>query len=204
VKSSYNKYVKVPCKKNVTGLVIAQEMLKKHNITNVKIVESPGFLSDHYNPSTRTIGLSRDIYHGTSLASLSISAHEVGHAIQHASKYIPVVLRGRLVPVTTLCSRSAPFIFMAGMLFAETSGIVMDIGIWLFVGVLFFHLVTLPVEFNASKRAMDDLKDGFLVDSTEIAGCQKMLKAAALTYVASTIMVIAQLLRMILIRNSRR
>jgi hypothetical protein len=202
VKGKFKKYAQVPCSVKMTGAEVAEQILRKNGIMNVKIVETPGTLSDHYNPMKRTVALSPEIYHGRSIAALSVAAHEVGHAIQHARAYYPVVLRGAIVPIANISSQMAfPMIFI-GFIFESLA--LIDVGIYLFAGVLAFHLVTLPVEFNASNRAIAQLADGFIVNDTERKNCRKMLNAAAMTYVASTLMALLQLIRFILLRNARR
>jgi hypothetical protein len=202
VKGSYEKYKKVLCSSNKTGATIAEEMLKKNGIFDVPVMLTPGFLSDHYHPGKKEVHLSEEIYHGRSIAAVSIAAHEVGHAIQHARAYYPLVLRGNLLPVANIGSKAAMPLFLIGLIVSIQP--LMDIGIILFAGALVFHLVTLPVEFNASSRAMAEISDGYNVHSQELSACRKMLNAAALTYVASTLMTLMQLIRLILLRNSRR
>ena len=202
VKRAYEKYVQIANRVNVTGFEVAKHILSRNGITDVKVIEVPGFLSDHYNPSTKTVALSKDIYHGRSISAISVAAHEVGHAIQHARAYYPVVLRGKLIPVTTISSNMAVPICLAGLLLSMP--FLIDIGIVIYSVILLFHLVTLPVEFNASSRALVQLSNGFIANDKEKSDCQKMLKAAALTYVASMVVALMQLIRLILIRNSRR
>ena len=201
VKRAYNKYAQVKATNGANGFEVAQHILAKNGITDVKVVLVPGFLSDHYNPSTKTIGLSQDIYHGRTISAISVSAHEVGHAIQHAKRYTPVVLRGNLVPVATISSNMAMPLCIAGLFLGLP--FLINIGIFVYCGILLFHLVTLPVEFNASSRAMVQLENGFITSSTERSDCRKMLNAAALTYVASMMVALIQLLRMILLKRRR-
>ena len=201
VKRAYQKYVQVRATANINGFQVAQQILANNGITDVKVVLVPGFLSDHYNPSTKTIGLSKDIYHGSTISAISVSAHEVGHAIQHAKRYAPVVWRGKLVPVATISSNMAMPICLAGVFLSLP--FLIDIGILVYCGILLFHLVTLPVEFNASSRAMVQLENGFITSSREKSDCRKMLNAAALTYVASMVTALIQLFRMILLKRRR-
>lgn len=202
VKSNYEKFSKIPNSKRITGAEVAKQILHNNGIFDVSVNPIEGNLTDHYHPNKKEVNLSEGIYYGTSIASLSIAAHEVGHAIQHAKGYYPVVLRGNLLPIANLGSTLAFPMFLVGLLI-QFSGL-MTLGIIFFSGALLFHLITLPVEFNASSRAIFQLTDANLVeDEQDIIGSKKMLRAAAMTYVASTLMALIQLVRMILIRNSR-
>ena len=201
VKGSYTKYSQKRNSMNVTGAETAERILRKNGINDVSVLVGKGFLIDHYHPGKKQVVLSEDVYHGTSIASLSIAAHEVGHAIQHARKYYPVVLRGSLLPVANIGSKAAIPLFLIGLIFQAAN--LMTLGIIFFSGALLFHLVTLPVEFNASKRALVQISDGFVRNDSDLVDCRKMLNAAALTYVASTLMALMQLIRMILIRGRR-
>lgn len=201
VKGSYEKFKKIPNTLNITGAEVAEQILKKNGIYDVSVLPEKGELTDHYHPGKREVHLSSDIYYGKSVAALSIAAHEVGHAIQHSKAYYPVVLRGNLLPVANIGSQSAMPLFIIGLLFSSFQ--LMNIGIIFFSAALLFHIVTLPVEFNASNRAIAQLANGFTTSEAELGSCKKMLNAAALTYVASTLMALMQLIRLILIRNSR-
>ncbi|MCL2062967.1 MAG: zinc metallopeptidase [Candidatus Cloacimonetes bacterium] len=201
VKSSYKKYSQVKNSINISGAEAAEQILKKNGIYDVPVHVGKGFLIDHYHPGKKEVVLSEEVYYGTSIASLSIAAHEVGHALQHSRKYYPVVMRGGLLPVANIGSQAAFPLFIIGMLFEATN--LMNLGIILFSGALLFHLVTLPVEFNASSRAMVQISDGFIRNEKDLKDCRKMLNAAALTYVASTLVSLMHLIRMILIRGRR-
>ena len=201
VKSTYQKFSKIKNSMNITGSEVAEQILKRHNIFDVSVHVGKGFLIDHYHPGKKEVVLSEEIYYGTSIASLSIAAHEVGHAIQHAKAYYPVVLRGRLLPVANIGSQAAFPLFLIGLLFQSLS--LMNIGIIFFAGALAFHLITLPVEFNASNRAVVEISNGFVRSEDEKSDCRKMLNAAALTYVVSTLMALMQLIRMIILRGRR-
>jgi len=201
VKGSFNKYLKVKCNLGMSGAEVATAILRRQGIMDVTVREVSGTLSDHYHPTKKTVNLSYDVYRGRSLASISIAAHEVGHAIQHAQAYYPLVIRSSIAPVATICSSGAmPMIFL-GILFSW--GFLIKLGAYLFGGVLAFHLITLPVEFNASRRAIEELTDGFITDSTEKKGCKKMLSAAAMTYVAATLMALVQFLRYLAMAKRR-
>jgi len=202
VKGTYEKYKKVPNSVRITGKEVAERLLSKNGIYGVPVLCDKGELTDHYHPSKREVVLSSDVYHGTSIAAISIAAHEVGHAIQHDHGYSPVVIRGSLLPVANIGSQAGIPMFFIGLLFQFE--ILMTIGIIFFAFALLFHLVTLPVEFNASRRAIAQLTEGYTTTDLEVKQCRKMLNAAAMTYVASTLMILIQLIRLILLRNSRR
>ncbi len=199
VRSAYKKYSKIQNSRGMTGAQAAQALLNINGISDVQIEEVEGTLSDHFDPNAKKVRLSSENYRGTSLAALSIAAHEVGHVIQHANGYVPLKLRYSILPVTNLGSWLAfPLVFIG--LFLRTP-FLMDLGILFFGGVLVFHLVTLPVEFNASHRALAQLSgNGYLVGE-EFSGAKKVLNAAALTYVATTAVAALELVRMILLRN---
>ncbi len=202
VRKNYEYYGKIENSKRISGADVARKILQLNGISDVSVNPIEGNLTDHYHPKTKEVNLSEGIYYGTSIASISIAAHEVGHAIQHAKGYYPVVLRGSLLPVANIGSTLAFPMFFIGLIFSYSG--LMTLGIVFFSGALLFHLITLPVEFNASSRAIKQLVDGGFVDNNgEITGCKKMLNAAAMTYVVSTLMALLQLIRMILLRNSR-
>lgn len=201
VKGAYEKYRLVHNSVNTTGKEVAESILRKNGIYDVPVIPEKGIMTDHYHPGKREVHLSEEVYYGTSIASMSIAAHEVGHALQHANAYYPVVLRGNLLPLANIGSKSAMPLFLMGLFFSITN--LMTLGIIFFAGALLFHLVTLPVEYNASSRAIAQLSSAFVTSDTELNQCKKMLNAAALTYVASTLMALMQLIRMIMLRNSR-
>ena len=199
VRSAFNKYSQYRNARGMTGYQAAVELLNINGLTDVDVEEVPGTLSDHYDPRVKKVRLSSENYRGTSLASMAVAAHEVGHAIQHATGYVPLQLRHAILPVTNLGSWLAFPLFFIG-LFLRTP-FLMDLGILFFAGVVIFHLVTLPVEFNASNRALGQLEShGFLLRE-EVVGAKKVLNAAALTYVAATAMAAMQLLRLLLLRS---
>lgn len=202
VKSNYNKFKKYANSSGLSGAEVARTILQKNGLNGVQVEPIQGTLSDHYDPRSRVVHLSEEIYSGRSISAASIAAHEVGHALQHASQYVPLSLRSSIFPVANFGSKAALPLFLAGFIF-QTS-FLMDTGIWLFGGALLFHLVTLPVELNASHRAIKQLQDGSLVIADdELAGSKKVLRAAALTYVASTLMALVQFLRLIILRGAR-
>ncbi|MCB5251187.1 MAG: zinc metallopeptidase [Candidatus Cloacimonadales bacterium] len=203
VRSNFSKYSKIRSVSGLTGAEVAEQILKSNGIFDVQVLPEKGELTDHYNPSTKEVHLSEPIFYGSSVASISVAAHEVGHAIQHARGYYPVVLRSQILPAANLGSTMAFPLFIIGLIFSFP--LLMDIGIVLFAAALAFHLVTLPVEFNASSRAIKQIRElGIVTDSGEIQGCKNMLSAAAMTYVASTLMALMQLIRLIILRGSRK
>lgn len=204
VKSTYAKYSRVNASSRMTGAKMAAEILQAAGAGDVAIERTPGTLTDHYDPRKKVLRLSDDIYDGPSIAALGIAAHEAGHAIQHHTGYAPLSLRSAIYPVANLGSTLAFPLFFIGFIFSRSGpSILMDLGILLFAGAVVFSVITLPVEFNASRRAVAILGQRNYLDSVELDGARQVLKAAALTYVASTAMAAMQLLRMLLIRNSR-
>jgi len=163
-----------------------------------------GNLTDHYDPRKQVVRLSQAVYSGSSLAALGIAAHETGHALQHAHGYFPLSLRNNFFPIAQLGSNMAMPLFLVGFLFGNTMGILMDIGILLFVFAVLFQVITLPVEFNASSRAVGLLLDNGVISRSEEAGVRSVLSAAALTYVAATAVAVSTLLRLFLLRGRRR
>ena len=201
VKSNFAKYLRVPTKRGYTGVQVARTLLDQHGLQDIPIEVSPGKLSDHYDPTKRILRLSREVYGGSSIASVSVAAHEVGHAIQHANGYTPLSLRNMIFPIARFGSSAAWLFIMVGLLIPSL-GSLMNIGILLFGAAVAFQIVTLPVEFNASSRALKLLDaNGFLVDGGESKGAKKVLQAAALTYIAAMASAVAQLLRLIMISN---
>lgn len=201
VKSRYNKYSKVDSGTGLTGADVARQILQKNGIYDVTIRKTPGVLSDHYDPRTKTVMLSDAVYSGSSVSSLSIAAHEVGHAMQKNEEYLPLSIRSRLVPIANIATNLAWVIIIMGLAI-EISGFV-KAGIILFSFGVLFQVVTLPVEFNASHRAIEALADG-IMPQEKISASKKVLGAAALTYVAAAATAIAQLLRVLyLTRGSR-
>lgn len=200
VKSTYNKYMKVNNSRGITGKQAAMELLRINGISDVSVEEVGGSLSDHYDPRIKKVRLSSENYRNASLASVSIAAHEVGHAIQDATGYMPLQLRHSILPATNIGSWLAFPLFFIGFFFRTP--FLMDLGIVFFGGVLVFHLVTLPVEFNASSRAMKQLESHGLLTTGEAVGAKKVLSAAALTYVAATAMAALQIIRLLVLRNA--
>lgn len=197
VSSTFNRYSQVPSHRGMTGADVARYILNKNGLYDIPIERIGGRLSDHYDPKSRVIRLSSEVYGSTSLAALGVAAHEVGHAVQHDTGYLPLYIRNTVIPVTQIGSYLAMPLFFLGIFMS--SPMLVEWGILLFSLIVFFQLVTLPVEFNASSRALATLgSEGFL-DSTELKGTGKVLKAAALTYVAAALMAVLQLVRLIVI-----
>jgi uncharacterized protein len=203
VQGNFRRWSQVRASSGMTGAEVAQRLLQDESIHDVEVeLSNRGTLSDHYDPTARTVRLSEPVYHGRSIASLAVAAHEVGHAIQHKVRYPMLVLRHRLFPVANIGSRSAPYLLIAGFLLEWVE--LIGIGIIFFSGAVLFQLVTLPVEFNASSRAKQKLVQLGLIINTEERGIGKVLNAAALTYVASTAIAVLQLLKFIMIFMRRR
>ena len=196
VKSAFSKYSKVFSRSGYSGAQAAHDILRRSGISDVTIEETRGMLSDHYDPRTKTLRLSSEVYGKNSLAALGVAAHETGHALQHANGYAPLQLRSALVPVTSIGSHMAfPLLFIGIFLH---SAMLVQVGIVFFAGVVLFQLVTLPVEFNASSRALAALRTTGIVSSGELAGAQKVLTAAAMTYVAAAAASVMQLVYFLL------
>ena len=203
VKSTFSKYSGLLSSKNVTGAEAAEAVLSAHGVTDVRVERVSGNLTDHFDPRTKVIRLSDSVYSSTSVAAIGVAAHEAGHAVQHAEGYSPIKVRNTLVPIVNFGSSFSWIALMLG--FAFSNNILILVGIGLFSFATLFQLVTLPVELNASKRAMQTIaSSGLLAEGTERKGAGKVLTAAAMTYVAAVVMSIAQLLRLLLIFGKRR
>ncbi|MBN2355757.1 zinc metallopeptidase [candidate division KSB1 bacterium] len=200
VKSAFSKMSRVRSASGMTGAQVAESLLRRNGISDVAVEAVEGNLSDHYDPVHKKLRLSSGVYGANSLAAVGVAAHETGHAIQHKKAYVPLVLRQRLYPISNFGSMLAMPLFIIGLIFQFK--ILIDIGIILFVGAVFFTLITLPVEFNASSRAMAQLSQGGYLQANEISGAKKVLDAAALTYVAAAAMAVLQLIRLLILRNS--
>lgn len=197
VKSTYKKFAQVPAEKGMTGAQVARYILDQHGLTDVRVVPTQGYLADHYNPATKTVALSEDNYHNSSIAGTAVAAHEVGHAIQHAEAYSFLTLRAKLVPVANISSNMSWIFVMIGI-FASSSGFLL-LGIVLLLAGVLFQVVTLPVEFDASKRAMNEVVALGIINNNEERSAKKVLNAAAMTYVAAASVAIMELLRLVLI-----
>ena len=199
VSSAYRKYRTVRTMNGYTGENVARMMLDAAGLYDVPVVEIRGELTDHYDPTSRVVRLSSDIYHGASIASAGIAAHEVGHAIQHKEAYKPLVLRTSIATAVNFSSQASIIIFMIGLLFSIP--LLTNIGIIFFTVAVIYQLITLPVEFNASRRALNILESRNILYGNEVSGAKSVLSAAAMTYVAAALMSISQLVRLIAISN---
>lgn len=205
VKGTFNKYSQLRSMSGMNGAQVAQRVLQAAGLYDVQVRHVSGSLTDHYDPRTKTVNLSDPVYNATSVAALGVAAHECGHAIQHAKSYAPLSIRSALVPIANFGSMLAWPVILIGLFFnTRSSGLIIDIGILLFSAAVLFQLVTLPVEFDASRRALVMLRTQGILADDELKYTRRVLKSAALTYVASAAAAILQLLRIILITNGRR
>ena len=204
VKSSFNRYAQVGVRTGMTGAQAAAAVARAGGAHDVTIEEHPGFLSDHYDPTSRTLRLSPQVYRGQSISSIAVAAHEAGHAIQHAKAYAPLTLRSKLVPVVSIGSQMWMYIIFAGFFMGGMGVTMLNIGIAVLTLTALFQLVTLPVEFDASNRAKAVLaSSGIVTTSEEARGVEKVLGAAAMTYVAGLLTAVAQVVFLILLRGER-
>ncbi len=194
VTSTFNRYQKVTNKRRMTGYDAARLILDRNGLYDVQIEQIAGNLTDHYDPKANVIRLSDAVFSTPSIAAVGVAAHEAGHAVQYATNYGPIRLRASIVSLTQFASRWSIYILMFGILFSF--GALAYVGFWLYAVVAFFQLVTLPVEFNASRRAITALEDGGALDREELSGAKKVLSAAAMTYVAALLSALLQLLRL--------
>ena len=207
VKSTFSRYSQVLSRRHITGEQAAQRVLYANGVRGVQIQRVSGNLTDHYDPRTNVIRLSDSVFNSTSVAAIGVAAHEAGHAVQYAQNYAPIRLRAAIIPITNIGSKLAMPLILAGLLLGflgNFSYTLVYLGIAAFGLSLIFQLVTLPVEFNASRRAIRAIEDGELLTPEERRGAQKTLKAAAMTYVAATAVALAQLLRLIILFGGRR
>ncbi len=202
VTSTFNKYLGLNSVKGFTGAQTARRILDLNGLHNVTIECIDGRLSDHYDPTKKVVRLSKDVYNGTSVSSIGVAAHETGHAIQHSTSYGPLKIRTSIFPIVSFSSKLAMPLALLGLLLQVQP--LLNFGIILFSAVVAFQLITLPVEFNASKRAVAILDDTGVLMGEEIPACKKVLSAAALTYLASALTSVMSLLRLILISRGRR
>lgn len=202
VKSTYNKFAKVGSQKGLTGAQVARMILDHHGLYDVRVVPTQGVLSDHYNPMTKTVALSESNYHESSIAGIAVAAHEVGHAIQHKEAYTWLTIRHKLVPVANISSNMSWIFVLIGIFASMTEFLLLGI-VLLAAGVL-FQVVTLPVEFDASKRAMNEVVSLGIIGNNEERGARKVLNAAAMTYVAAAAVAVMELARLVLIYAGMR
>ena len=203
ITTNYGKYKQIKSNSNKTGREVARMILDKHNLRNIDVVEVSGNLTDHYDPTKKVVRLSTDIYSGTSIASVSVAAHECGHAIQDKVGYKPMRIRSLLVPIVNFSTKIGYLVIVIGL--AAGALKIATIGLILLLSMLLFQLVTLPVEFDASRRGKKELDELHVLDSSEQRGSAKMLRAAAFTYVASVLSTLFQILRLVLmVAGSRK
>ena len=206
VKSTFNKYAKVNSIRRLTGAEAAQRVLSANGVRGVRIERVSGNLTDHYDPKTNVIRLSDSVYGSASVAAIGVAAHEAGHAVQYAQNYGPIKIRAAIIPITNIGSKLAMPLILAGVLLSFLglfSSTLIYLGILAFSLSIIFQLVTLPVEFNASRRAMEAIESAGLLTHEEQQGARKTLKAAAMTYVAATAVAVAQLVRLLILFGGR-
>ena len=204
VNSVFSTYSRMRSHSGMTGKEAAERILRKNGIYDVRVIHIPGNLTDHYNPRNKTLGLSDTVYNSSSVAAVGVAAHECGHAVQHSVGYAPLSIRGVLVPVANFGSAlSWPLIIIGLFMGGQISSLLINLGILLFSAAVLFQIVTLPVEFNASRRAVRVLETSGMLYPDEIGAVKKVLGAAALTYVASAASMILQLLRLMIIGGRR-
>lgn len=201
VQTTFRRYMHERSQAGMTGAQVARELLDANGLHDVPVELIAGTLSDHYDPRTRRMRLSPQVYQSASVAALGVAAHETGHAVQHSEAYIPLGVRNNLYPVASIGSQMAFPLFFIG--FITWSEILMNVGIWLFIGALAFQLVTLPVEYNASRRALNMLENSGYLTQAELPKAKQVLNAAALTYVAAAAMAASQLIRLLFLRGAR-
>jgi Zn-dependent membrane protease YugP len=201
VSSTFNKYSKISSINGYTGAQVARMLLDAEGLFEISVEMTEGRLTDHYDPKKRVMRLSREVYSGNSVASIGVAAHETGHAIQHQKRYTPLQIRSSIVPVVNFSSNISWGLFILGFMFG--SSYLINIGIVLFIAVVFFQMVTLPVEFDASNRALRILEHKNILYSDELKGARAVLSAAAMTYVAAAITAVLQLVRLILLSRDR-
>lgn len=202
VKSTFHKYAGYHSGQGYTAVMIARLILDQNGLFHVKIEMTSGNLTDHFDPRANVIRLSESVYHSTSVASIGVAAHEVGHAIQYSKGYLPIKIRNAVIPLTNIGSTLAFPLAILGVIFSFEP--LITIGIWLFVAVVFFQFITLPVEFNASRRALNTLKNDHILIGEEYTGAKKVLTAAALTYVGALLVAVGNLLRLLALTGRRR
>lgn len=205
VSSTYKKYSQQSTAKGITAEQAARKILDENGLYNVRIESVSGNLTDHYDPRSNVIRLSDTVRNSSSVAAVGVAAHEAGHAVQHATGYVPIKVRNAIVPVANIGSMAGPYLIIIGLLLSGTmSNVLLNLGIWFFAAAVLFQLVTLPVEFNASNRAIATLKNGMYLYEEEVPAVKKVLGAAAMTYVAAAAVSIANLLRFMMLIGGRR
>lgn len=202
VQAAFKKYSKVKSFRHYTGCDAARKILDDNGLYDIRVEHISGNLSDHFDPSANVIRLSDSTYNSDSVAAIGVAAHEAGHAVQHATGYAPIKIRNSIVPVVNICSTLSMPLFIIGLVMGAAG--LANLGIILFSGALAFQIITLPVEFNASRRAIKILSNSYMLDEEELKGAKKVLRAAAMTYVAAALASLLQLLRLVLLSNSTR
>jgi Zn-dependent membrane protease YugP len=202
VSGTYNKYKVVENKKGLTGSEVARQILDENDLSNITVVKTNGTMSDHYDPKAKTVRLSKEVYEDATISAVAIAAHECGHVIQHRNKYAPMMIRNAIVPIVSLASKIGYVVIVIGLIAS-----IFDLAVWgiiLLSATLLFQLITLPVEFNASKRAIAILGEKQLIEADEKSRVKAMLTAAAFTYVASLLANFLEILRLFLAANRNR
>lgn len=202
VKTTFRRYASVFSRRGQTAAQVARQILDDNGLQAVRLERVSGNLTDHYDPKANVIRLSDSVYNSASVASIGVAAHEAGHAVQHAVGYVPIKLRNAVLPVANIGSAAAMPIIVIGLLLSFEP--LVSIGILLFSALVLFQLITLPVEFNASRRALATLRDSRILEGKELSGARRVLSAAAMTYVAAVLVSAMQLLRLVLLTNRRR
>lgn len=203
VNGTFRKYSKVTSRFGYTGADVARKILDMNGLYQVKVERIAGNLTDHFDPKSNVVRLSDATYSSQSVGAIGVAAHEVGHAVQYATGYAPIRVRNSIVPVVNICNMLSMPILLIGVLMSWNSNLI-QFGIILFSATVLFQLITLPVEFNASNRALATLRDKNILDTTEIKGASAVLRAAALTYVAAAVSAVLSLLRLVLLFGGRR
>ena len=205
VSSTFKKFSQKPTSRLITGEQAARKILDENGLHDVRVERVSGNLTDHYDPRAKVIRLSDSVHSSTSVAAVGVAAHEAGHAVQHAVGYAPIKLRNTIVPIANIGSMAGPYLIIIGLLLSGAmSDVLLNLGVWFFSAAVLFQLVTLPVEFNASNRAIATLKNGMYLYEDEVPAVKKVLGAAAMTYVAAAAVSIANLLRFIMLIGGRR
>ena len=205
VSSTFKKFSQKPTSRSITGEQAARKILDENGLHDVRVERVSGNLTDHYDPRAKVIRLSDSVHSSTSVAAVGVAAHEAGHAVQHAVGYAPIKLRNTIVPIANIGSMAGPYLIIIGLLLSGAmSDVLLNLGVWFFSAAVLFQLITLPVEFNASNRAIATLKNGMYLYEDEVPAVKKVLSAAAMTYVAAAAVSIANLLRFIMLIGGRR
>lgn len=204
VKSTFEKYSSVRNRRGITAYQVTRRILDDNGLYHIAVEHINGNLTDHYDPKNNVIRLSDSVYNSTSVAAIGVAAHEAGHAVQYAKNYAPIKLRSAIIPVTQLGSSLAVPLVLVGMLFSRSLGWLVTVGIILYTAVVLFQVITLPVEFNASKRALQILDSNNMLDTDEVQMSKKVLSAAAITYVAAMFSSLMSLVRLLVLSNNSR